>query len=96
MPVRRSSDDGLDRDYWLAHCDGYRVDGPGGRIGFVDEVRADGGRTVLAVRAGLLGRRILLVAADEVAVIVPQAQRIWLRTPATIVGSEANRTGQAA
>lgn len=95
-PVTRTSNDPLDRDYWLGHCQGYRVDGHGGRIGFVEEVRAEGGRTVLAVRAGLLGRRILLLAADEVAFIVPQAQRIWLRTPATILGSEANRTGQAA
>src|SRR5205814_6091079 len=29
----------FDRAYWLAHCEGFRVDGHAGRIGFVDEVR---------------------------------------------------------
>jgi hypothetical protein len=82
------------RDYWLRHCEGYRIDGAEGRIGFVDEVRSapdDAGNVVLAVRAGLLGRRLLLVSGRDVAYIVPRAERIWLRTPATIVGSEPVR-----
>jgi hypothetical protein len=51
----------------------------------------DAGNVVLAVRAGLLGRRLLLVSGRDVAYIVPRAERIWLRTPATIVGSEPVR-----
>ncbi len=78
----------FDRDYWLAHCQGYRVDGTEGRIGFVDGVRVERRGTVLAVTAGRLGRRILLVPAENVAFIVPRAERIWLQTPLTIVGSE--------
>jgi len=80
---------GFDRGYWLAHCQGYRVDGSQGRIGFVDAVRGEPGRTVLAVRAGRLGRRVLLVPTENVAFIVPRAQRIWLRESLTIVGSES-------
>jgi hypothetical protein len=82
----------LDRDYWLRHCEGYRVDGAEGRIGFVDSIRQDAdGASVLAVRAGRLGRRLLLVAASDVASVVPRAERIWLASPAAIVGSEAAR-----
>jgi hypothetical protein len=80
---------GFDRTYWLGHCDGYQVEGAEGRIGFVESVRVHSGSTVLAVRAGRLGRRILLVSADEVAFIVPRAKRLWLQTPATIIDSKA-------
>lgn len=29
----------IDREYRLAHCEGYRVESPGGRVGLVEEVR---------------------------------------------------------
>lgn len=79
-PARANSGKGsqFDRGYWLLHCEGYRVDGADGRIGFVESVRHACGATVLAVRGGWLGRRLLLVPADEVAFIVPRAERIWL------------------
>lgn len=82
-------------DYWLQHCEGFRVDGSGGRIGVVEEVRADPAdptTVVLAVRAGLLGRRLLLFSAKEVSHLVPQAQRLWLRSSASIVGTEPAQT----
>jgi hypothetical protein len=82
----------FDRDYWIAHCEGYRVDGHAGRIGFVEEVRpnpADPRSPLLAIRAGRLGRRIVVVPADEVHSIVPRSERIWLRAPVSIVTSEA-------
>jgi hypothetical protein len=60
--------------------EGFRVDGPGGRIGIVEEVRDVRDEPLLAVRAGLLGRRVLLIPATEVFEIVPRAMRIWLRT----------------
>jgi hypothetical protein len=75
----------FDRAYWLAHCDGYRVDCGAGRLGFVERILDDG---VLAVRAGRLGRRLLLVPTSEVAFIVPRAEQIWLRSTA-ILGSQA-------
>ena len=79
----------FDRDYWLLHCEGFRVEAEGGRLGFVEEVRHTGRGPVLAVRAGILGRRLLLVSADEVAFVVPRAERLWLRSPATLAGTEA-------
>ena len=73
---------GLDRDYWLTHCEGYRVDSDGGRVGFVDAVREEVGEVVLRVRLGRFGRHMITVNSDQVAFIVPRAQRIWLRTHA--------------
>ncbi len=81
----------IDTDYWLAHCEGYRVDGAEGRIGFVDEIRQDTAepdQMLLAVRMGMLGRRIALIPANAVELIVPRAGRIWLRTPTAIVDTE--------
>lgn len=81
----------IDTAYWLAHCEGYRVDGAEGRIGLVEEVRLGPQHpddTILAVRMGVLGRRVALIPASAVALVVPRAERIWLRTPATIIGSE--------
>lgn len=34
----------FDRDYWLAHCEGYRVDATEGRIGFVESVHTGGAK----------------------------------------------------
>jgi hypothetical protein len=81
---------GFDRAYWLGHCEGYRVDAADGRLGFVEEVRPApaGEPTMLAVRAGRLGRRLLLVPDSEVAFIVPRAQTIWLRSPVAVAGTE--------
>jgi hypothetical protein len=81
----------IDREYWLAHCEGYRVDSPGGRIGLVEEVRrAAGGERAesLAVLAGMLGLRRLVIPVREVEAIVPHAERVLLKTGATILGSE--------
>jgi hypothetical protein len=76
------------RAYWLAHCEGFRVDGcGGGRIGFVEDVRDQGGQPLLAVRAGLLGWRVLLIPAREVFEIVPRSMRIWLRSQTAAYGA---------
>jgi hypothetical protein len=50
----------------------------------------------LAVRAGLFGRRLLLISVDDVAEIIPRETRIVLRAPPTPIASEAAETGEAA
>ncbi len=70
----------FDRAYWTRHCEGFRVDSGGGRIGFVDDVVTARGRVMLRVRLGRLGRHVAEIPADEIAFIVPRAQRVWLRT----------------
>ncbi len=74
-----------DRDYWIAHSVGFRVDAGAGRIGFVEETHADPerpGSVLLTIRAGVLGRRLVLAHSNDVAIIAPRAERIWLRTGA--------------
>lgn len=71
---------GFDRAYWTRHCEGFRVDGAGGRVGFVEEVEATRDRVVLRVRMGRLGSHVIEIPAAEIAFIVPRAQRVWLRT----------------
>lgn len=79
----------VDTGYWLAHCEGYRVDSPGGRIGLVEEVHRDESERAesLAVLAGMYGRRRLIIHASEVEAIVPHAERVFLKRSAHIVGS---------
>lgn len=68
-------------DYWLRRCEGFRVDSPQGRVGLVAEVwyasRCDR-PDVIAVRAGLLGRLLLIVPVAEIAEILPREERIVL------------------
>jgi hypothetical protein len=72
----------LEREYWLGHCDGFRVDGHRGRIGVVEEVRpAAGGDTLLVIRLGRLGLKSVAISTREVFEIVPRDRRLWLRTP---------------
>ncbi len=81
-----------ERRYWATHCEGFRVDFPGGAHGYVEEVRhrADPDRAaLLAVRVGMLGRRVVIVPVDEIAYLVPRAERIWLKSPLEIERTEA-------
>jgi hypothetical protein len=91
LETRRHAGNVRDTDHWLGHCHGFRVDSPVGKIGFVEEVRF-GARIdrpdELVIRAGLLGRRVLIVPVDNVAEIVPRNQRIVLAAAPRLVGSE--------
>jgi hypothetical protein len=67
--------------YWLGHCEGFRVDAPGGRLGLVEAVlhrRDDRRADALVVRGGLLGRHLLVVPASSVDEIEPRRQRVRL------------------
>jgi hypothetical protein len=72
-------------DYWLRRCEGFRVDSPQGRVGFVEEVRYASRLDrpdLIAVRAGLLGRLLLIVPVGEIAEILASEERIVLhRSP---------------
>jgi len=72
----------IDLEYWVVHCEGFRVRSGKRRLGFVQEV-LDGGQT-LAVRGGFLGRRVVLVPADRVLAIVPREMRLWLSSSSTV------------
>jgi hypothetical protein len=72
-------------DSWLRRCEGFRVDSPHGRVGFVEEVRYASRLDrpdVIAVRTGRLGRPLLIVPVAEIAQMLPQEERIVLhRSP---------------
>ena len=73
----------IDRDYWLHRSEGFRVDSPDGRVGFVAELRFGSSMErpdALAIRAGLLGRLLLIVPVEQVEVILPHERRIVLRS----------------
>jgi len=79
-------------EYWLSHCQGFRVDSPDGRVGFVEDVcyGVDPDRPeALAVRVGILGRKVVLVAVDEVVEIIPRKERIILRAMPPLAQDEA-------
>lgn len=77
----------FDRDYWVSHSDGFRVDAAHGRVGFVEAVRSDPGEpgsVLLLIRAGTLGRRVIVARSADVWMIVPRAKRMWLDGQATL------------
>ena len=79
----------VDQEYWLAHCEGYRVDSDTGPVGLVDEVCSTpaGHPDLLVLRTGRLGRRRLLVAAEEVMAVAPREGRVVVRSPVRILAS---------
>jgi hypothetical protein len=66
----------FDTDYWISHSEGFQVRSGRRKLGFVQDVTDDG--KTLAVRGGLLGRRVVYVPVDQVFAIVPRELRIWL------------------
>ena len=67
--------------YWLGHCEGYRVDGPEGRVGIVEAVLGEEDEPVtLAVREGLFALRTVYVPIEDVIEVHPRAERIVVRS----------------
>lgn len=73
-------------DYWLRHCEGFRVVAPGGRLGFVEVVLhgEDGNPAELGVVGGLFGKRVAFIRVADIAAIDARAERITLRPAAHI------------
>lgn len=79
------------RDYWLMRCVGFHVDVGGRQAGVVSDVLF-GSRLDcpdhLAVRAGLLGRRLVLVPVEEVEEIDPREKALRVRSLPRSAASE--------
>lgn len=72
----------LDRDYRLCRCEGFAVEAPGGRVGVVEGLRFRSRvdlPDLLEVRAGRLGRRLLMIPVAEVERIESAQELIVLR-----------------
>ncbi len=69
------------RRYWLRNCQGFRVDGPTGKVGVVEDVLFGSDPAepaALVVRAGLFGTRVEVVSVEDVADLDPQRTRMRL------------------
>jgi hypothetical protein len=79
------------RYYWLCRCEGFRVDTPEGRLGLVEAVmfrmRPDE-PDALVVRAGVLGRRLVIVPIDDVEDVLPRRKRIQLARVPDLSGAD--------
>ena len=81
--VRVIQTPGFDIDYWLCRCEGFQVETPEGRLGIVEWLRFRSRHDrpdALAVRAGRIVRRSLVVPVSEIAQVVPSEGRIVLRS----------------
>jgi hypothetical protein len=89
--VPKSSYEGaFGSDYWLGHCEGFRVDSHDGQIGIVEEVRPGSTRgdpETLIVRAGRFSTRLLIVPIGEIEEILVQAERVVLRASPQLVAT---------
>jgi hypothetical protein len=67
--------------FWLAHSEGFRVETPAGRLGYVEEVLSErGSGEVLALRVRTRGGVQYVVAADVVE-LRPERELILARAP---------------
>jgi hypothetical protein len=67
------------RGYWLRRCEGFAVETPTRRIGRVAGIRygeLSNEPAVLEVRAGMFGRKTLLIGVDDIAQVDPEKRRI--------------------
>jgi hypothetical protein len=81
----------VDPEYWLRHCEGFRVDGRDGRIGTV--VHSSHESELLTLRAGLFRSRELKVRFADVEVIQPRERRLVLHTTMRFARRMTPRTG---
>jgi hypothetical protein len=78
----------------LRRCEGFRVDSPNGRVGFVEELRYGSSLEApdaVAVRAGLFGRLLLIIPTEEIEEIFPRERRVLLRRSPRLTGTERVR-----
>jgi hypothetical protein len=79
------------RFYWLCRCEGFRVESPEGKFGLVEAVmfriRPDE-PDALIVRAGVLGRKLVIVPIEDVTDIVPRRQRVMLKRVPDFSGAD--------
>jgi hypothetical protein len=67
----------------LRHSQGFAVEAPTGRFGTVEGFRSgsrSGAPEFLVVRAGMLGRRRMMISVDDVSEVLPRQKLIRLRS----------------
>jgi hypothetical protein len=61
--------------YWLRHCTGFRVEGPEGQLGYVDQVLVDPERSA-PVALVVRGRRTTVVSVGEIVRFLPTQELV--------------------
>jgi hypothetical protein len=76
----------FDADHWLSQSQGFTVESPSaGRVGIVESLRFRSRHDrpdELVVRVGRLGRRSVVIPADDVETVLPRKKRLILRADA--------------
>ena len=73
----------VDEAYWLAHCEGFQVDGPDGHLGVVDHVVYESRLDVpdvVSVASGLWRLRSTSVPTADVLEVRPEQERLVIRS----------------
>lgn len=78
----------------LSECVGFRVETSQGLLGVVEELRWHDDRACdLVVRAGMKGRRLLILPLEDVAEVVPDERRVILGLAFHLTTSEGLSAG---
>ena len=75
-----------DSEHWADQWAGFRLDGPGGRLGTIEAVgfdRSTGEPASLQVRTGLIVRRTVAVPCEDIESIDPIRGRVTVTTAGT-------------
>jgi len=83
------------RNYWLEHCEGYRVETTEGHRGFVEEIIGEPERSTLLVRWCRRDAGLTAVRIDRVREVRPEAEELLILDPAAddVGDSRAVRDG---
>jgi hypothetical protein len=83
-------------DLWLMPCRGFRVESPEGHIGTLEDVFYAGDRPrLLAVRSGVIARRLDLYPVEEITEVRFEQRRVLLRRfPRPLERRAASREAQ--
>lgn len=87
----RPSRAAVERDYWLCRCEGFWVESPTGKVGIVEGVRflsRIDRPDLLEVRAGLLGRQLLLIPVEQVEGVLFVEGRLLIRDTPRLHGDQ--------
>lgn len=83
-PLPEDTEDWVDTEFWVRHCEGFRVDSHRRRLGVVECVAAEDamdGTEVVAVRTGGLRLRRMMVALDDIVEVRPSECRLIVLDP---------------
>lgn len=83
-------------EYWLQHCEGFRIRTPSGYEGFVEEVMLDRRRGRPERLSARCHRRLVDIEAADVDLVLPESETLVLRRALPRRATGARRARAAA